>query len=385
MNFLKKFNLFVRTHQKQFLLMFLGIIFSFFLLELTLRLIDRESLDFSKCIKPNLEFHHATVPNSICHFKTSEWDVTNAFNSQGLRDEEFSSEKDGKYRILAVGDSFLMGYGVNIEDSMINIFERDLKTSGKNIDVINAGVNGYSPFIEYLYLMKKGLEYKPDMVILFFTMTDFWEDRQRFSDLATNNNATGAQLENMIKDGSAFFAGPQVVGLKSHLLGNLKIYSEFSKLMKKNDPVVQQDVIFQGNIDKDVGAIMRGDKIKDSDYELLWTLPINHMRLIADLLDQRDIRFVVVAIPEAIQVSENEWPGRVDLGFEKNFVDPRGDWQDELGKRLKALDVDFINLLPAFRESKNFPLYFSYDGHFREAGHKLASEIIFDRISKLVL
>lgn len=380
MNFLKNFNHFIIAHQKEFLLLIISVIFSLSFLEGTLRVFSNESLDYSKCTRLDKDFHHSLIPNSTCRFKTEEWDVVNNFNSEGLRDDEVSLQKSDKFRILALGDSFLMGYGVNIEDSMINNLEKDLKSSGKNVDIVNAGVNGYSPLIEYLFLLKKGLAYNPDMVLLFFTMTDFWDDRQRFGDLAANNNATGSQLEIMIKDGSAVFAGPQEVGLKSFLLGKSKIYSEIFKLMKKKDPVVQQDVIYQGDIDKDIAAVMRGNRISDSDYELLFELPIDHIRLIADLLDQRDIRFVVVAIPEAVQVSPNEWPGRVDLGFELNFHDQRGDWQDELGERLKALKIDFVNLLPAFRESKTFPLYFYYDGHFRESGHKLAAEIIFASI-----
>lgn len=85
---------------------------------------------------------------------------------------------------------------------------------------------------------------------------------------------------------------------------------------------------------------------------------------------------MVVAIPDAMHVSDREWPGRKALGFENHLVDNRPPFGNELARRLGRLGIPVLNLLPSFKESNVFPLYFKNDGHFRESCHKLADKII---------
>lgn len=393
MNFLKKFSLLFRKYQTQLILSALGIIFALFLLEISLRLFEKEGFGLSECTRTDRDFHHILIPNSDCRFKSEEWDVLNTINSQGLRDDEFSFEKGHKFRMLALGDSFLMGYGVAAQDSMTSVLEESLSASGYEVEIINSGVYSYSPMVEYLYLLKSGLKLNPDMVVQFFSATDFWEDRQRYSELAANNVHTSEQdLRNKIKDGVVEFESNEknnngstvrkiLKAIKSSVV-DLKMIKIVLESFKKRDPIIQQDVSNHGNIDRDIAAILRGNKITDSDWEKLWDFPIFSLAMMQALLDSKNIQFMVVIIPEAVQVSEREWSGRSGLGFDSNFVDPRGDFQEELGKRLKNMNIEFVNLLPHFRQSKVFPLYFTKDGHFREAGHKLAAEILFEHFRR---
>lgn len=84
-------------------------------------------------------------------------------NRYGLRGEEFSYQKaQGRKRILILGDSFAWGCGVSIKDSV----SRHLEEKIGGIEVINAGVPGYSTDQELLWLERKGLNLDPDLVIL---------------------------------------------------------------------------------------------------------------------------------------------------------------------------------------------------------------------------
>jgi len=40
-------------------------------------------------------------------------------------------------------------------------------------------------------------------------------------------------------------------------------------------------------------------------------------------------------------------------------------------------------LLPDFKKSSIFPLYFDNDGHWRESGHKVATEIIYEGLTRM--
>lgn len=94
-------------------------------------------------------------------------------NSYGLVGEEYKLKKDKAiYRILILGDSIAeQNWSCVYLESLLN---RDpiLRTRYK-FEVWNAGVGGYSVRQYALYLKNKGLNYKPDMVIIYFCLNDF--------------------------------------------------------------------------------------------------------------------------------------------------------------------------------------------------------------------
>lgn len=141
---------------KKITIFFLGIFVAFIILEISVRFyLNKTQVNADKqCRSKDFLFHHLLIPNTSCRSKTQEWDIDFNVNSLGLRDYEYSFEKrEGTYRILMLGDSFTEGYGVKLEKTFSKIFEKKLNNSAEKISqVINAGVTGYSPTIEYLYL-----------------------------------------------------------------------------------------------------------------------------------------------------------------------------------------------------------------------------------------
>jgi hypothetical protein len=90
-------------------------------------------------------------------------------NSHGLRDQEITLEKaPGSYRILAVGDSNVFGFGVPFEKSFSEVLESKLNAdrSGMHWDVINAGLPGYSIYQSLVYAKREGIRFDPDLIIL---------------------------------------------------------------------------------------------------------------------------------------------------------------------------------------------------------------------------
>jgi lysophospholipase L1-like esterase len=97
-------------------------------------------------------------------------------NSHGLRGPETSYEKrPGTFRILNLGDSIVMGWGVSEEDtygqqleSLLN--EQDM--DDPRYEVINAGVPGWNLENELAYLQAEGLKYEPDLILLDLTIVN---------------------------------------------------------------------------------------------------------------------------------------------------------------------------------------------------------------------
>jgi hypothetical protein len=90
-------------------------------------------------------------------------------NSYGFRDDEFSIEKSNNtFRIIALGDSFTFGEGVNVSDSWPDQLEKKLNKLYKciNFDVLNFGVGGYTLEEKVKVFKKIGVLFNPDLVIL---------------------------------------------------------------------------------------------------------------------------------------------------------------------------------------------------------------------------
>jgi hypothetical protein len=66
-------------------------------------------------------------------------------NADGIRDEPIAQARKASLRVLAVGDSYTFGIGVEQAQTWPEVLERDLaQRTGRTTAVVNAGVPGYS-------------------------------------------------------------------------------------------------------------------------------------------------------------------------------------------------------------------------------------------------
>jgi lysophospholipase L1-like esterase len=161
----------------------IAILFGCIAMEVALRVIFAHSLDFSMemwkyavklkrpVANPDLSFAHA--PNRSAFLMG----VPVSINSEGLRDREFSLEKPpGVYRVMMLGDSTTLGWGVRQEDTAAKLLERKLNEAlppGFNhVEVMNTGVGNYDTVQEVTYYETIGWKYHPDLVVLVFFIND---------------------------------------------------------------------------------------------------------------------------------------------------------------------------------------------------------------------
>lgn len=97
-------------------------------------------------------------------------------NPHGLRGPETTYEKpEGTYRILNLGDSVAMGWGVDVEETYGRQLEDRLNrdaSANEHYEVINAGVPGWNPENELAYLQAEGMQYQPDLVLYDLTIVN---------------------------------------------------------------------------------------------------------------------------------------------------------------------------------------------------------------------
>jgi hypothetical protein len=96
-------------------------------------------------------------------------------NSAGFRDREHTiSKPEHTIRIAVIGDSFSEARQVPMESAFWSVMERELpgcaSFAGKNVEVFNFGVGGYGTASELMTLRQRVWAYSPDIVLLTFTI-----------------------------------------------------------------------------------------------------------------------------------------------------------------------------------------------------------------------
>jgi len=126
-----------------------------------------------------LATHRTTYHTDPRGYFAPDTSVDHVFNSAGWRDEEHTLAKPaGTYRILGLGDSYLMGQGVHREDMFFHRFEDLLNdaTEECKVETINTGISGNNTRQEANLFRERGLTYDPDLVIIHFVPNDVEED-----------------------------------------------------------------------------------------------------------------------------------------------------------------------------------------------------------------
>ena len=150
-----------------------------FLGEIALRLMGYEPLYVSperdRFWKYDSLLGWANQPGQEGIFETPEFRTVVHINEKGLRDLPHSYKRQNNIeRILVLGDSFAWGYGVEESERFSQLLEQSL-----NVEVINAGVSGYSTDQELLWYRNEGIKYETDLVILVLAGNDVGDNEQQ--------------------------------------------------------------------------------------------------------------------------------------------------------------------------------------------------------------
>jgi hypothetical protein len=115
------------------------------------------------------------TPSRSYWHKAPEYRINICINSKGLRaDREIPYEKPrGVRRILLLGDSFGMGYGVSLEDMFLSRLAASLDATGMDCEGVNLSVSGFGTAEELVALQEEGFRYQPDLVVVAWHRTDF--------------------------------------------------------------------------------------------------------------------------------------------------------------------------------------------------------------------
>lgn len=286
----------------------------------------------------------AHQPGQMGWFATEQFQTKVRINENGLRDRSHSYERqDDTQRILVLGDSFAWGYGVEESERFSQLLEKDL-----GVEVINAGVSGYSTDQELLWYENEGVKYDTDLVLLIVTGNDIGDNnRQLVSNIYYKPKF-------VFKDGqlvSSVYPVPQTspqgkfiyqVSQRSALacfltLRYFDLQAMYSKAKRNSDQT----------------SAPKPDQKTETDPFKLTIALINEMKKIAE---SKDAKFMVVSNPRW-------WNAPSGATYEDFVAAMQSDG-------LLVLDVESM---PGFDADE---MVIPEDGHWSQAGNKFAAEQI---------
>ncbi|MDV2504405.1 MAG: GDSL-type esterase/lipase family protein [bacterium] len=299
------------------------------------------------------------VPNFKGKLISPEYAVPVTTNSMGLRDFEYPLKKTTKvYRILAIGDSFTWGWGVRAKDTYAKVLERLLDThsrDGTRYEVINMAMPNTAT-LEEIEVIKEGLKYQPDLVLIGFLAEDRWS--QNGNDLYDNvvywkrlGRKDTKKISRRATEPSLLSRSRKYVLAKlNDVWGFLQKHSRgFSYVMTKAGTFLRTSLVGlrEGGHEKELGKA--------------WKITQSAFLEIDALAKQHHFNVVIVRIPFLYDVSTKE-------------TDKVSEVLSEFSRKH---GLAFFDLLPLLHRHKTKRLYFSADGHWTPLAHKVSAEGIY--------
>ncbi len=101
------------------------------------------------------------------------WPPWEDYNSEGLRDRERTVEKpEGVRRVICLGDSTTLGWGIRPEEAYPQVLEDLLESQDDRIEVFNVALGGWSTRQERIAYERIARKYRPDAVLLGICLND---------------------------------------------------------------------------------------------------------------------------------------------------------------------------------------------------------------------
>ena len=382
--------------RRTLLLIAIQIVATFLLLELALRLIrphhaGLNNLLYLPSVSTNLSDVHTTVDLvQKANPGLEPGGVAAGFvlNSRALRTHEYSDERSGGLRIVALGDSFTWGevpfddsWPVRLQESLRKTLSRD------DVEVISLGLPATGPKFYLRMWELEGRKLQPDLVILgFFVGNDLtdhsktvlrtsqhsWLVEHSLAARAVRNLTrivtSGMRTDDFDRTQDEIERSPKQIGyeLPGHAASFDPTYPTFSESAFIRIEWNRMAVCLEDN---------RPD---------VWKL----MRKVGPLLEELDrsvrdsgAELVVFLIPDEFQVND-ELSAKV---LQANDADPsefiRDMPQKILVKYMTQKSIRHIDGLEEFRRhTKPESLYLPRDTHWNAAGNQLAAEMMIDSL-----
>ncbi|MBW4687715.1 MAG: SGNH/GDSL hydrolase family protein [Komarekiella atlantica HA4396-MV6] len=348
------------------------------------------------------------------------------YNSEGFHDREHPQVKpNNTLRIALLGDSFTEAVQVLQAQGIAAVIERELKNcptlAGRDVEVMNFGVNGYGTDQELLTLREKVWNYSPDLVLLnFYPGNDVINNSRTLTEKMVSKTAmdnSALMKPYFVERDGDWVVDDSFVNMDIYrsqkswwhqtylkLQDNLRILQLLKQAKyvlplphqdnKKQDPqLATKPVTLSPFTDPEWQNFLKQTErlvyntATEPEWLEAWQLTEELISLIHHEAITKKANFAVVTLTTALQVNPDpnvrhaqEVSGLTDWFYPEKRITTLGERED----------FSVINLAQSFQtyaEENNVCLHgfdntFPCDGHWNALGHQLAGEIVAKTLCK---
>ncbi len=323
-----------------------------------------------------LRFKHnakCLLSNQLAGFNSIEMD----FNSLGLRNREVVIPKPtGVRRVLFLGDSFTVGWGVEQELAFPQVVESNMKSQGVNFESVNAGLTASGMGRQYLFLKNEATQLQPDEIVVALYL---------FNDIAHDAYRPFLEVDEK--------GLPIKIGAISAFVDSKGNLNELEDGMPKRlfFPIVNNSHLFALIYDRLIpNDTLKVDTYRNQGYVCLyrrtcheldanWDRTLKLIKAMDQISVEIGAKLRVVLIPSEISVDRSKFD---KYGFPNipllDFTVAR----ERMGGLLDQLGVPYLDLYDAIASaSATHQTYFEHDDHWNAYGHQVAAQEISNWLS----
>jgi lysophospholipase L1-like esterase len=263
---------------------------------------------------------------------SSAFGIPYRINAAGLRNKEIAMPKPpGVFRVLVLGDSITLGYGLPEDSAYPRVLERLI--GSERVEVINAGAVGYHVQDFVAYLEHYGRQLEPDLVVCAFTHSDV-DPPQKL----------------VIRGGVGYEA-----------TDNVRVIPPFAKKVLRRSRLY----LAIGRARWAMGSKPRepSEEARNAAFAKVWPDVQKNLRRLGELCEERHIPLLMPYLPVQLETFNGvEYPALLE--------------------RFATLDLPnykFVNLQPLFAGEKQTQLFLPMDpAHPNARGHAMIARAIAD-------
>lgn len=340
-------------------------------LEMAVRVIHPDTILIPSAFRDDAVAGFRYQPELDGIHRTPEYHTRLITNARGLRGAEFAREpQPGVARVLALGDSFTAGVGVEESQSWPRVLERQLDKQGRKVEVINAGVGGWGLDNALSFLIGEGLGYRPKVVVLGLFENDISlaplsSYLYRLQGEALIPHKSSEPRHSALRRLVRLVPGYGLLAQHSYLLNRLRIgvANHFHNQMRAGG---------QGD-----GIAMAGTAAP-GQCQVAWGKaglhPLYQQVIIrlAEVCHRAEVRLVVMVIPSQEQMQKVSRIGSPPPLLE------------ELNRFLDAQKITRLDMVSRLSGRPLSNLYYPQDGHFTPLGQLLAGQALAPVVAPLL-
>jgi len=279
--------------------------------------------------------------------RTANAAIPLAFNSWGLRDREYGARPQGGLRIYVLGDSFVFGHQVQIEDTFSKVLERalQLRLPTARVEVVNGGVPRYGTLQEAGLFAKTAELVRPDVVLLAVFVGN---------DVLDNLEFARAHADGKGRHGT-------------NLLDRLRVRSQlYMWVRRRRHAADQRQRVLEGR------AMESHAVAPSAEMERGLALTEAAIAKLAAAVHERGARFAVLLIPSAAQVYPALWQEVIGRHHLQTAAYDNREPNVRLQSFAQRHGIPLLDLLSVLQAHQAERLYFTL--HWNLRGHAVAGE-----------